>query len=527
MSRFDGTLALTRLALRRDRVRLAAWAIAIGGLTAASAQAVSSLYDTPQAVRGYAALVGSSPATVAFAGPPLGLDTRAGIVVYEVSFTALVGVALLAVLTMSRHSRAEEESGRSELLRATVVGRHAGGAAALLVAGLASLLVATGVLVALLPSALSVRSALVYAAGVGLLGLAMAALTLVCAQVFSHARAVTGAGLGLFALAYAARAAGDVRGDGLVWLSPVGWVQATHVPTEDRWWPLLLPLALTGAAVAVAVHLAERRDFGAGMLPARAAPAHAPRSLRGPVGLAWRQQRGAVVGWGSGLLLMAALTGTLGNAMQDMVRDNPALAAYLELTSGGSVVDAYLATMLLILALCAGGFAVWSSLRGIGEEESGRIDLLLATPTSRGRAYLGEIVVTVAGTGVVLGAAAIGEGLGHAAATTDAGEGVRVMIAQLAYVPALLVLIGAAYLCRGLAARLAWPAWTVLSFAFVIGWLGGLLDPPQWVVNLSPFAYVPRVPVESAVDGAQAVLLVVAVALMAGGLLALRRRDIG
>ncbi len=150
MSALRGTGSLVRLALRRDRIRLSVWVIALVGVTAGSAKAVASTYDTPAEVASYARNFGDSPATVAVSGPPYGLDQIGGIVVYETSVLVLIGVALLAAFTVVRHTRAEEEVGRTELVASAAVGRHAGTAAALVVALAASLLVGLGVALSVL-----------------------------------------------------------------------------------------------------------------------------------------------------------------------------------------------------------------------------------------------------------------------------------------------------------------------------------------------------------------------------------------
>ena len=394
VSGFAGTGQLVRLALRRDRVRIPVWVVSVAAITYLTAVSEEGLYTSQAAIDAYAELSESSPVAIAFAGPPIGLHTLPGIVVYEMSLMAILGVSLMSVFMVSRHSRAEEESGRSEMLRATEVGRHAGGAAALLTTALACLLMGLGVWLALLPSVLPDDAALVFGAEVALLGLVFAGLTLCLAQLFVHARTVSGAGLMTFAVAYVVRAAGDIRGDWLVWLSPIGWVQATHVPTENRWWPLLVPLVACALLLVLAVVLAERRDFGGGMVPTRAGPARAPRTLSGTVGLAWRTQRGALLGWVVGMLLLGAVTGMLSQSMEDMVKDNPQMADYLEIVSGASVVDAYLATVVLIFALTAAGFAVWSAGHPGADEDEAQLDLLLATPLSRTRSLLGNLVVT-------------------------------------------------------------------------------------------------------------------------------------
>lgn len=38
--------------------------------------------------------------------------------------------------------------------------------------------------------------------------------------------------------------------DALSWLSPIGWIQRTYVFVDDRWWPLVLCLALAAPTAA-------------------------------------------------------------------------------------------------------------------------------------------------------------------------------------------------------------------------------------------------------------------------------------
>jgi ABC-2 type transport system permease protein len=70
-------------------------------------------------------------------------------------------------------------------------------------------------------------------------------------------------------------------------------------------------------------------------------------------------------------------------------------------------------------------------------------------------------------------------------------------------------------------------AWAALAFCFVLGWLGGLLDPPRWVDALSPFWHTPAVPVDAVTLATPLVILVVALALIGLGVAGFRRRDLG
>ncbi len=145
MTAFTGVGPLIRFVLRRDRIYLPVWILALIGLTYLSAAAVRRTYDTPVEIASYAVNVGGSPASVAMGGPPVALYEIGGILIYETGLTALLGVALMAIFTVVRHTRKEEDAGRVELLGSTVVSPHAVITAAVLVAAGASLLVGAGV----------------------------------------------------------------------------------------------------------------------------------------------------------------------------------------------------------------------------------------------------------------------------------------------------------------------------------------------------------------------------------------------
>ncbi|MGH3509780.1 MAG: ABC transporter permease, partial [Nocardioidaceae bacterium] len=357
----DGVTQLVRLVLRRDRVWLPIWVLAITAITLVSGRGMAATFGTQRSIDSYAASIEGSAAAIAMTGPPIGLHTLAGVVINKVATVALVGVCLMAIFEVVRHTRTEEEDGRTELLRSAVVGRHAGVAAVLAVTSAASVLTGLGVAIALRASAVPAPAAWVFGGGIAGLGIAFAAITLLLAQLFSHGRTTLGAALGLLGVAYVVRAVGDVQHSWLVWLSPIGWAQATHPLGENRWWPVLVCLAAAGMLTAIGVRLESHRDLGAGLVTDRPGPATASSRLSGPVGLAWRLQRGAIVGWGCGLFLLAAAIGSLSKQMDRMARDNPTLERYLHHTGQGGIVDSFFSTMLLILALLTAMFAVSSA----------------------------------------------------------------------------------------------------------------------------------------------------------------------
>lgn len=525
MTALAGTGALVRLALRRDRVRLPIWVVAIGAMAAVTASSIDGLY-TPAQLAEYAVTVQGNQAVVAMSGPARALDTYGGRIAFEIWQFSVV-IALMAVLTVGRHSRAEEEAGRAELLGAQPVGRHARSAAAVVVGAGASLLVGVAVAGGLLATGLPVAGSLAMGATFAATGACFSALALLTAQVLEHSRAATGAALAAVAAAYALRAVGDVGNGALSWLSPLGWMQATRPFAGERWWPLGLLLAAGLALLAAAVAVERRRDIGAGLVATRPGPPTATRATADAAGLAWRLQRASLLSWGAGLLAGGLAFGSLADSADDLVGDNEAIRDYLAQLGGASLSDIFLATVLLYLALAAGGFAIAAALRPGTEEAAGRADLVLATATSRSRWITGQLSVVVLGSALLLAAGGLGIGISYAATTGDPGEVPRLVAAALAFAPAVWVAAGVAVALHGLVPRAAALAWAVLVLAAVVGIFGGVLDIPALVRDLSPFAHVPAVPAEGPAALPLTALAATAAALLGAGVAGFRRRDVG
>lgn len=525
MSGLVGTLFLVRFLLRRDRVRLPVWLLAIIGITYASAAAVTSTYDTPTEIASYGNNVGSSPAGIAMGGPPVALDTQGGILVYETALTAFLGVALLAAFTVVRHTRAEEEVGRTELLVSTVVGRHAGTAASVLVALGASAVVGLGVTASVLSAGMPAEAAWLYGAAVAAFGAVFAAVGAVTAQLMSHGRTATGLVLAVLGAAFALRAVGDVQESFLSWLSPMGWSQQVRVMDDNRWWPLGLSVLLFVLLALASAVLAVHRDVGSGIVPARPGPATAVAWLRSPVALAWRLQRGTLVGWAVGMFLLGLMFGSFSKEMEQMVADNPTLAQYFEVT-GGSITDTLFATSLLFNGLGAAAFAVASALRVRHEESRATLDLVMASGVSRTRALLEPLLVTVLGAVVVLLVGGTGTALALVLTGGPVGDGLDLVGYSLVYLPGVLALAAGAVALTGLLPRTTMVVWAWLGVTFVVGWLGGLLDLPGWVDAISPFDHLPLVPVEDFAWPPVAALTLLAGLLLAAGVVGFRRRDL-
>jgi ABC-2 type transport system permease protein len=92
--------------------------------------------------------------------------------------------------------------------------------------------------------------------------------------------------------------------------------------------------------------------------------------------------------------------------------------------------------------------------------------------------------------------------------------------------PAAWVLAGLGTALVGLAPRISSLAWAGLIVSVLVSELGALFGLNQWIVDLTPFAHVPKLPGSAFTVPPVLWLTVVAVALSAAGLAGLRRRDV-
>lgn len=525
MNQVVGAAALVRPILRRDRVRFVAWAVAILVLVVVTAVSTKDLYPTQADLDDAARLAEGNAAALAFNGPAVALDTMGGQIAFQLGAFGLTLVGLLAVLLTSRLTRGEEEGGRLELLRAMPIGRHAPLAAGVVV--VSGLVAAVGAASAAVLAAQDLPVAGSVAMGLSLtvVGLFFVGLTALTAQLSENTRVASGAAGAVLGAAFGIRAVGDAYAPWLSWLSPVGLAQKSRPYGGEVWWPLALEAALGLLLLAAAVRLAGRRDFGAGLVPPRPGPAHADIGLGRPLGLALRLSRAASLWWSVGVLTLAVLYGSLASAIDDFVGDNAAMADYFS-RSGGSLVDSFLATTLLLNALLPAGAAVQILLRIRSEEVDGRAELVLATATSRTRWAGSFVAVALAGSALSLLAGGLGLGISAAASLGDPAEVARLTAASLAYLPAVWAIVGLGVFVLGVAPRWSAAAWGAWGFCLVLAFFGTLLDLPSLVDDLSPFQHVPLVPAEALDVTPLAVTLVAAAGLLAVGAIGLRRRDL-
>ena len=522
-----GTGSLIRLGLRRDRWLLPVWILAFAVMAGSTATASADLFpDLTSRVEAARSINGTASMVALFGRvyDPTSIGALS-MIKYTAFMTAVL--AVLVVVVMVRHTRADEESGRLELLGGGRLGRNAPLAAALTIIVGASLLVGLLAAAALIAGGLPVAGSFAFGLGWATTGLAFGAVAGVTAQVASSSRAAIGLSSVVIAVTYVLRAVGDLAEPGpsfLSWLSPIGWNQQVRAYAGDRWWVLLLPLALFAVLVPVAFALRACRDLGAGLREERPGPARG--SLAGVWDLAVRLQDRVLAAWLVAFVVFGVVIGSLVSGVADLFGSSNARDLIQQLGGGQALTDAFLSAEITIMGVLAAVFGIAAVNHLRAEETAGHAESLLSTTATRTRWATSHVTVALAGTTLLMLVGGLSIGVGAALALGDGSQVARVTAVSVAQSPGVWVMCAIAVATFGWLPRLTPAVWGLYVAFVALGEFGVLWHAPQWLMDLSPFQHAPLLPLGSGDVPALVALTVTTAVGVALGLAGWRRRDL-
>jgi ABC-2 type transport system permease protein len=509
MNRFA---ALYHQRLRRDGLQLTLWIGSTALLAYAAYVGVGESFGTEQDRRVLLVAAIANPVILLFRGLPSGASDGAFIAFLIVPFLCMLAAFMSSFLAV-RHTRADEETGRAELVGGTPAGRMLPTVVTLVHGLIANLVLALLTAAALIAAGLEPQGSFVVGSAAAVVGVFFLGLGLLAAQFMRTSRGANTVSVAVLLVTYLLAGIGNALGtpsddlqrmesSWLTWLSPFGWAENSRPFADDNVWPLVL-CKLVGIALAVvAIALQRVRDVGSSFVAERAGRVDARSALGSTTALVWRLSAGSIIGWAIGGALSGLLATTLASVVEEISAENASIQAVLDqmMASQGSLEQGLLTTffvMIGILAACAG---VQTITRARQEETHGTAELVLATPIGRVRWLADFIVVGFAAIVTILaagvGAASIGVALNdgdpdlyRSAVTVGLGQ---VVAASVFLVTTALVFVLA-------------PRWTIavgwglVLLAAVIGLFGPIFGMPDSVTWLSPVAAAP-VPVADGVE---------------------------
>ena len=528
---FAGTAQLLRFGVRRDRVLIPAWGAVFLAYTVGGTSAAVALYPDLASRSQAAAAVNGMPALVAMYGRIWDPTSVGSVAMLKPIGFGGVFAAVFATLLVTRHTRAEEESGRLELVRTQAVGWLAPLASALLLAvGVMALLMlvnGAGVTAAGLPAA----GAWAFASSVCLTGILFAVIAGAAVQLTQAARTANMLVFAALAGAFVLRGSADAAGTAAStswwgWLSPLGWQDQVRPFAGDHVWVLALFAPVIALALLLAFRLAGARDFDAGLLPTRDGRASASPSLRSVFALCFRLQRALLGVQLVAYALMSMLLGAIVSNIQGML-DSPEVVDLLTRLGGSNrLVDAFTSFEISFASIVTAVCGVALARRFAAEEQAGRIEPVLATAVARWRVMGGFFMMSLTGTAAMQLVLGLGFGLANGMQLNDFSSFASTLAASLVYLPAIWLVLAITFALMAYAPARSQLTWSVVAIVIVISEFGSMYRWPSALLNVSPFTHVPLMP-SHAMAWTPTLLLLLATGLIGGAAFAgYGRRDL-
>jgi ABC-2 type transport system permease protein len=379
-------------------------------------------------------------------GAPIALDSAGGFTVWDGGWMIQLLVAVWALLTTSRLLRGEEDVERTDLVLAGPIRATRATALSPVIVAAAALLIGVATTVTML--CVQDRTG-----GSVLLGLALAGVTAtfasvaaVTSQLVNVRRRAAALAAGVLAVAYILRMVGNSTDahSWVRWTTPLGWMDELK-PYGDPDLRALLPMLVIPVLVAaLAVMLRARRDIGGALLATDAGREPHLRLLGSPTAFAWRSNRAVLLGWILVLGAYAAVMGALISTMIDWLAKDESyqkIMADLGLDQALTVLG-FLGLIGVVFGVAVALQVAWRMGAARGEEESGRVEAILARPVSRLRWLGGHALLSLLGGALLLATTGTALWLGVPASGSDEITWDNAMRSVLNTLPVVVLLGG-------------------------------------------------------------------------------------
>jgi len=451
----------------------------------------------------------------------------------------IIAVGAMNIFLVVRHTRADEEGGRAEVVRSLPVGRlaniHATMITAVIVNGILGLFTGLGLAVCGLDS-MGFGGSMLYGLATCASGLVFAAVTMLFCQLSSNTSGATGLSFLTLGVFYMIRAAGDANGsEFLACLSPLGLVQRSQVYVGNYIWPSLILLLQSAVIMIAAYKLNSIRDLGQGFIAAKPGRRNASPVLSSSFGLSHRLLRGMIIAWFIIMFMLGASYGSVIGDIGTFIQDSPEYLAIIgvpvevlpfmsDADKEMLIIKSFGTFVTIMMTLICFVPVLNSVLRIRSEERDSRSEHVLARVVSRSKYLAGYVIIAFAASILMQFATAAGL---YMSAASVAGENnpfvfSELLNAHLNFLPALWVMIGIAVVFIGVFPKATGVIWGYYGFICFTSFIGAMVL-PDWMLKLSPMAYIPEQPFEKMTP--LIVLTVIAVVLCIKGFVFYRKRD--
>ncbi|WP_313164691.1 hypothetical protein [Sedimentibacter sp.] len=488
---FTGTGTLIKLFLHRDRFLLTVWIIFSVMLVFVTAVTFTAMGG--QNLGDVLSEFNKDPLISALLGPVMSVDISGAIVWRGVSQLSLA-LGIGSLLIVIRNTRTDEETGRSEMIRAYPAGRHAGLTSALIIATIGNLI--AGILIALSIIALGgdMPGSFIFGATLSAIGCFFAGVGALGAQLRETGSTARGIGIAALGIGLVMAILNNFRGGYtlLRWITPMAWQRVTAPFAGNYSRGLLYCAVLASVPTIIAYKLSAHRDLGAGILLAKPGLPEAGPRFSGPLALAWRLHQKGFMGWMMGIVLYISVFAAISPALSI----GGGMSNWLSGLGGTSWSEevglgyVFISVSIYLMSIFVAAYAMTSVSRLKKEETEGRVEMLLDKPVSRICWMSSHLIMAALCSAALLLVMGIVGGLFYGIAAGDVSSGFwSVLTMSVSKLPPVLIFLGITALLYGLCPKimvLGWVIW-LSSVMLELAWEGQIID---WsLMQISPFAY--------------------------------------
>jgi len=566
---FENSMSLSRFMLRRERITSSVWILAIAFMVVGLVPGMREALDADSRTALFAMM--ADPSLVSMMGPAYTLANESFGGLYTTMMLLLTAftVGLMNIFLVVRHTRSDEEKWRYEVVRSLPVGRLANLNAALILAVIVNIVLAAVVGFGMYlfgDESMSFNGSMIWGASLGVTGLVFAAITALFCQLSSSSRGATGYSFAVLGLFYLMRAPGDMEiqvvsgeiitgnAEILSLISPLGLILRTQAYVADYWWPVFIVLGTAIIVAVAAFYFNSIRDIGQGIIPARRGRMEGSSLMRSPFGLSFKLLRVAIIVWIIGMFTLAAAYGTVVGTVEQFMASNELWQGLMigptgieMMTDAGftpdqildviktavaeegyTLTELYMSTITNIMGVVTLVPLFIFMLRAKAEERDIRTELVLSTSVSRYKYLAGYAVIAFATTIVIQVVMALGlYGMGISVLEDPAELSLGFLLtANLVYLPAQWVMLGVAVLLLGLLPKATGIVWGYFTLSLLLMFFGRMNIFPEWLQYLTPFGYLPQLPIDEINYLTLGLLVIIGAVLTAAGFFFYRRRDI-
>ncbi|MFD1472386.1 ABC transporter permease [Companilactobacillus mishanensis] len=530
---FAKTGFLTRFSFKKDWLKLVIWTVALAGLFTSVAAKFTSLYGTKSSIDTIVSTLKSPAMTALFGKMPSGPYTTADVFASEMTVFMAIMAAIMNFSIVIKNTRSDEDTGILEIIRAHSVGKISNLTATLIEVFIVNisigLLYSIGLITANLHGT-DINGDFLLGIGLGVSGLMFASIAAFLAQLVDNARAASMLSYLVLGIMYIARMSTDVSRPKLTWWVPFGWVELFSIYKDNNWTPVFLMLGLSIILSALAMWINSKRDMGAGIIATRPGRAHASVFLNGTLGLFWRLHRTSIIVWVIGLMVLGFTYGSIFNTIGDLLKTNPTIATILgpdALRSANvRIIKEFAAALMIVFGVLAmiPGIQIINYLKT--GESKGYLEMIHAKPVGRIRLFTNNFILALFTTYLALFTSIWGLQLGGVYSMKHPIGLDIFMRGFYGYISPIFIMLGIAVALIGLAPKLANLSYAYVLVALFVGYFGKLIDLPKWVDKITPFGFIPKVPLHTLDPGTFWWQMLIGLVLIIIGYIGYVNRDI-